>query len=110
RLHLRLLERKRRALETARDAAVRRVADAERELDRCGALRRHRRDQFRAEIKFESRTVETLTEHLAAAVASLAAAEQRFRGLDRDVIELVDASCENSRTRRRDGHALGIER
>jgi hypothetical protein len=66
RLHLRLLEQKRRALAKTRDTAERKLEAAERELDRCSPLRRGRRDQLRAEIGLQRRAIELAGEQLTA--------------------------------------------
>ncbi|MDQ3379516.1 MAG: relaxase domain-containing protein [Actinomycetota bacterium] len=71
RLHLRLLEMKRRALAKTRDAAERKLQAAERELASCGPLRRRRRDELRAEIKLQSHAIELGSERLAESTALL---------------------------------------
>jgi hypothetical protein len=83
RLHLRLLKQKRHALAKTRDAAERKLESIESELDRCSPVRRHRREQMRAEIALHRRALEQVDERLAKATASVQEARLRFRTLDR---------------------------
>src|SRR6266536_2071414 len=64
RLHLRLLEQKRRALAKTRDLAERRLETAERELTRSNRLRRRHRDQLRAQIELHRHAIELAGEQL----------------------------------------------
>jgi hypothetical protein len=60
----RLLEQKRRALSKARDAAERRLETAERKLAQCGTFRRRGRDELRAQIELERRTLAVVDQQL----------------------------------------------
>jgi conjugative relaxase-like TrwC/TraI family protein len=82
RLHLRLLEQKRRALEKTRDTARRRLGAAQRELERCNPLRRRHRDQLRADIERQSGAVEVAESRLADVAASLQDARRQLRAGD----------------------------
>jgi conjugative relaxase-like TrwC/TraI family protein len=83
RLHLRLLEQKRRALTKTRDISERKLEAAERELDRCSPLRRRHREQVRLDIALQRHAMELADERLAEAVASLEDARLRFHTIDR---------------------------
>jgi len=83
RMHLRLLDRKRRALEKTRDTAERRLETAERELNRCSPIRRHRRDQLRAEIELQRHAIEVADTRLAETVTSLDNARHPLGNVDR---------------------------
>jgi len=82
-MHLRLLDRKRRALEKTRDTAERRLETAERELNRCSPIRRHRRDQLRAEIELQRHAIEVADTRLAETVTSLDNARHPLGNVDR---------------------------
>jgi conjugative relaxase-like TrwC/TraI family protein len=81
-LQLRLLEQKRRALAKTRDAAERKLMIAERELGRCGPLRR-RRESLRFDLEFQRHAIALADERLAEAVSLLEDARLRFRTVDR---------------------------
>ncbi|HZR92284.1 MAG TPA: MobF family relaxase [Gaiellaceae bacterium] len=83
RLHLRLLEQKRHALTKTRDIAERKLEAAERELDRCGPLRRHRREQLRTRIEVHRRAIEVADGRLAEVVALVEQTRLQARALDR---------------------------
>ena len=83
RLHLRLLEQKRRALEKTRDAAVRRLENAQREPNRCSLLRRHRRDALRAGIDLQRHAIDVAEARLAETVTALEDARHQFCTVDR---------------------------
>ena len=61
----RLLEQKRRALAKTRDTAERRLETAERNLTRCGPLRRRARNELRTEIELQRRAIALIHEQLA---------------------------------------------
>jgi hypothetical protein len=108
RLHLRLLERKRRVLAKTRDGAEQKLATAERELGRCSLLRRRRRDELRAEIALQRHAVERADEQLDATVDLAEQAKQTARPLER-----AHDRSERERTqpvRRREPPALTLER
>src|ERR671936_126792 len=71
RLHLRLLEQKRRALAKTRDAAERKLETAERALHRCSPPQPRRREQLRADIDLHRHAIGVADERLAEAAASL---------------------------------------
>jgi len=83
RLHLRLLEHKQRALETTRATAERKLDTAERELVRCGPLRRRHRDRLRTEIARQRHAIDLTDERLAETATSLDHAKRQLRGIDR---------------------------
>jgi conjugative relaxase-like TrwC/TraI family protein len=83
RLHLRLLEQKRRALAKTRDAAERKLESVESELDRCSPIRRRCRERMRADIELHRGAIALVDERLAEANASVEEARLLFRTLDR---------------------------
>ena len=112
RLHLRLLEQKRRALEKTRDTAQRRLRAAQRELERCNLLRRRHRDQLRADIERQGGAVEVAESRLADVVASLQDARHQLRAGDHAPKPPVSRSrADVSRsTQSREAPALVLER
>jgi hypothetical protein len=83
RLRLRHLEQKRLALTKTRELAERRLVNAERDLSRCGPLKRRRRDQLRVDIELQRRAIEAADQHLAHASASRDNARLPLDGHDR---------------------------
>src|SRR3954454_3039011 len=69
----RLLEQKRGALTKTRNAAERRLETAERKLEKCGTFRKRGRDELRAQIEFERRTLALVDQQLGETNASLEA-------------------------------------
>jgi hypothetical protein len=67
----RLLEQKIRALSKTRDTAERRLGAAERKLAQFGPLRRRARDELRAEIELQRRSIDLTRAGLAETAASL---------------------------------------
>ena len=111
-LHLRLLEQKRRALAKTRDAAERKLATAERELDRCSGLRRRRRGELRADIELQRHAIELADARLAEAVTSLEETRLHFCKVDRATAGLPDHTRgERTRAgRAREPRALALQR
>ncbi len=112
RLHLRLLEQKRRALARTRDIAERKLDGAERELDRCNLLRRHRREQLRAQINLHRHAIEVADERLADATASLEDARLQLHIADRATDALRGRTHHDMprAARTREPRALSLER
>ena len=65
RMRRRLLEQKQRALAKTLETAERRLAKAERDLTRCGPLRRRVRNELRTEIALQRRAIALTHEQLA---------------------------------------------
>ncbi|MBA3382745.1 MAG: AAA family ATPase [Actinobacteria bacterium] len=82
-LHLRLLEQKRRVLTKTQERAEGKLGVAERELARCGALRRRRRDELRGEIELQRHSIELVSERLVESVAVLEKAKLELKRADR---------------------------
>jgi hypothetical protein len=78
-LRRRLLEQKRRALSKTRGAAERRLETAERKLAQCGAFRRRGRDELRAQIEIERRTLALVDQQLGQTDALLEASRLAAR-------------------------------
>jgi conjugative relaxase-like TrwC/TraI family protein len=112
-LQLRLFEQKRGALAKMRCAAERKLAAAARELDRCGPLRRRRRESLRAHVELQRHAIAVADRQLAEAVALLEGARLQFRALDR-ATEGLRGSGPDEFARRvgrvRECPALGLER
>jgi conjugative relaxase-like TrwC/TraI family protein len=109
RLHLRLLEQKRRALTKTRDIAERNLATAERELDRCSPLRRRHREQLRAQVDLHRHTLTVTHERLAEVAASLEESRFQFREVDGALRDRrLDDVPRGARTR--EPRALTLER
>ena len=112
RLHLRLLEQQRCALEKAHDTVERRLSAAERDLQRSNPLRRGHRDKLRTEIDRQHRAIEVTDARLAETVRSLEEARYQLNTVDRT----PDRSPERGResitrsTETRDPRALVLER
>ncbi len=83
RLHRRHLEQKRLALTKTRELAERRLANAERDLNRCGPLKRRRRDQLRIDIELQRRAIEAADQRLAHTAAACENAKLPFNERDR---------------------------
>ena len=79
----RLLEHKRGALQKTRDAAVRRLENAQRAPNRCSLLRRHRRDALRAGIDLQRHAIDVAEARLAETVTALEDARHQFCTVDR---------------------------
>jgi hypothetical protein len=112
RLHLRLLEQRRRALEKTRDTAQRRLGAAQRELERRSLLRRRHRDQLRAEIERQRSAVGVADSRLTEAVASLQDARHQLSAVDhapRPPVSRSRADVSRS-TQSREAPALVLER
>jgi conjugative relaxase-like TrwC/TraI family protein len=111
-LRLRLLEQKRRALTKTRDAAERKLATAERELDRCSGLRMRRRGELRADMELKRRAIELADARLAEAVTSLEETRLHFGKVDRATAGLPDHTRgETTRAgRARERRALALQR
>jgi hypothetical protein len=112
RLHIRLLDQKRRALEKTRDTAQRKLDAAERELDHCSPLRRRHRDQLRGEIDRRRRAIAVAESRLAEVVGSLHAARRQFATVEHAPERPPSRSTsDGSRTAlTRDAPALVLER
>ncbi len=109
-LHLRLLEQKRRALGKTRDAAERKLDVAERELARCGSLRRRRREHLRVEVELQHHAIQSADERLAANAALLQEARLEARGSTRDRLDDREPQREIRPSRKRAVRGLSIER
>jgi conjugative relaxase-like TrwC/TraI family protein len=83
RLHLRLLEQQRCALEKAHDTVERRLSAAERDLQRANPLRRGHRDKLRTEIDRQHRAIEVTDARLAETVRSLDEARYQLNTVGR---------------------------
>jgi hypothetical protein len=83
RLRRRLLEQKSLALTRTRDAAQQKLERATRELERCGSLRRRRRDALASEIDLQRRAIEMTDERLSDVVTSLEDLRRRVPEADR---------------------------
>jgi hypothetical protein len=112
RLHLRLLEQKRRALAKTHDTAERKLETAQRELDRCSPLRRRRRDELRADIELQRHAIELTDARLIETVTLLEDAKRPFGSVDRSMERPLDRPPDGiSRTARaREAPALVLER
>lgn len=112
RLHLRLLEQKRRALAKTRDLAERKLETAERDLDRCGPLQRRRREQLRADIDLHRQAIASADERLAETVASLEDTRRQFsaRGLAAEPLAVLTPDEVRRGARTREPRVLGLER
>lgn len=103
RLHLRLLEMKRRALVKSRGIAERKLEAAERERAHCGPLRRRRRDELRTEIELHRHAIDLATEKLAGVGSSLGesklAIQRQDQMTDRRVPELESSVRRRERSR-----------
>jgi conjugative relaxase-like TrwC/TraI family protein len=113
RLRLRLLEQKRRALTKTRDIAERKLETAERELDRCSPLRRHRREQLRAQIELHRHAIAVTEERLPAVVASLEETRLLARTVDHATEQHPPGRTPGDVSRgalRREAPALTLER
>jgi len=82
-LRLRHLEQKRLALTKTREVAQRKLVNAERDLSRCGPLKRRRRDQLRIDIELQRQVIETADERLARTAISRENARIPFAQGDR---------------------------
>jgi conjugative relaxase-like TrwC/TraI family protein len=83
RLHLRLLEQQRRALEKTHDTAERKLHAAKRDLQRSSPLRRRHRDKLRTEIDLQHRAIGVTDARLAETVRSLEEARHQLSTVDR---------------------------
>jgi hypothetical protein len=104
------LEQKRRALSKTREIAQRKLAAAERELDRCGPLRRGRREQLRAEIELHRHALEVADLRLPEADASLEYARLQLRTVDRAEDGLLSGRVDEIRRVPREPRALSLDR
>src|SRR5262249_26113853 len=83
RLHLRLVEQKRRALAKTRDAAERKLESVESELDRCSPMRRRRRERLRADREGYGNAIGLMDGRLADASGPVEDVKLQNRTLDR---------------------------
>ena len=82
-LRLRQLEQKLIALTKTREVAQRKLVNAERDISRCGPLKRRRRDQLRVDIELQRRAIEAADQRLAHTAASRESTSLRFDERDR---------------------------
>nr|MBA3375774.1 AAA family ATPase [Actinomycetota bacterium] len=107
-LHLRLLEQKRRALAKTRDAAEGKLDAADRELAKCGPLRRRRRDELRTEVELQHSAIELARERLADSAVLLEKAKLGMKRADRAQVGRTQEVEPIARTR--EGLRLTLER
>jgi conjugative relaxase-like TrwC/TraI family protein len=84
--HLRLVAQKRLALSKAREVAQGKLEAAERELSRCGPLRRRRRERLRAQIDLQHDAVSAFDAELAGAGAAIDQARRDLATTDREAV------------------------